>query len=299
MTTRVLLFGSSGFIGAHVRATLEADSGVTEVISPGRDTYDLVDGDRDGLIGLLREATPDAVICCVGRLGGTNEELTRANTLVAAKLLDAVEAAAPDARLVRLGSAGEYGVVPHGRAVAETDPTEPISAYGISHLAGTRLFALAAAAGRVDAISVRVFNPIGPGQSAENVLGRALLRLRESAQLRSSEIVLGPLGAYRDFVDVRDLAAMLRSVVLAPSLPSRIYNAGSGQAVTVRSAVRLLAEQAGFTGEIREHGSGPQRSAAVDWIEADISRAADELGWAPAVDLATSIKDIWAAGAPG
>jgi nucleoside-diphosphate-sugar epimerase len=299
MTTRVLLFGSSGFIGTHVRATLEADSGVTEVISPGRDTYDLVEGDRDGLIGLLREVRPDAVICCVGRLGGTNEELTRANTLVAAKLLDAVEAAAPDARLVRLGSAGEYGVVPHGRAVAETDPTEPISAYGISHLAGTRLFALAAAAGRVDAISVRVFNPIGPGQSAENVLGRALLRLRESAQLRSSEIVLGPLGAYRDFVDVRDLSSVLRSVVLAPSLPSRIYNAGSGQAVTVRSAVRLLAEQAGFTGEIREHGSGPQRSAAVDWIEADISRAADELGWAPAVDLATSIKDIWAAGAPG
>jgi nucleoside-diphosphate-sugar epimerase len=299
MTTRVLLFGSSGFIGAHVRATLEADPDVTEVISPGRDIYDLVDGDRDGLIGLLREVTPDAVICCVGRLGGTNEELTRANTLVAAKLLDAVEAAAPDARLVRLGSAGEYGVVPHGHAVSESDPTEPIGAYGISHLAGTRLFALAAAAGRVDAISVRVFNPIGPGQSAENVLGRALLRLRESAQLRSSEIVLGPLGAYRDFVDVRDLAAVLRAVVLAPSLPSRIYNAGSGRAVTVRSAVRLLAEQAGFTGEIREHGSGPQRSAAVDWIEADISRAANELGWAPAVDLATSIKDIWAAGAPG
>lgn len=299
MTSRVLLFGSSGFIGAHVRAALERDPGVREVISPGRNRYDLVDGDRDGLMALLREVAPDAVICCVGRLGGTNEELTRANTLVAAKLLDAVEAAAPDARLVRLGSAGEYGVVPHGHAVTETHPTEPIGAYGISHLAGTRLFALAAATGRVDAVSVRVFNPIGPGQSAENVLGRAQLRLREATQLRLSEIVLGPLGAYRDFVDVRDLAAMLRSVVLAPSLPSRIYNAGSGQAVTVREAVRLLAEQAGFTGEIREHGSGPQRSAAVDWMRADISRAADELGWVPAVDLATSIKDIWAAGAPG
>ncbi|MFC7534744.1 NAD-dependent epimerase/dehydratase family protein [Actinoplanes sp. GCM10030250] len=299
MTSRVLLFGSSGFIGAHVRATLEADPEVGELISPGRARYDLVDGDRDGLIALLREIAPDAVICCVGRLGGTNEELTRANTLVAAKLLDAVEAAAPDARLVRLGSAGEYGVVPHGHAVTETDPTEPIGAYGISHLAGTRLFALAGAAGRVDAISVRVFNPIGPGQSGENVLGRAQLRLREAAQLNSSEIVLGPLGAYRDFVDVRDLAAVLRSLVLAPRLSSRIYNAGSGQAVTVRSAVQLLAEQAGFTGVIREHGSGPQRSAAVDWIQADISRAADELGWVPAVDLATSIKDIWATGAPG
>ena len=50
MTSRVLLFGSSGFIGAHVRATLEADPDVTEVISPGRDRYDLVGGDREGLI---------------------------------------------------------------------------------------------------------------------------------------------------------------------------------------------------------------------------------------------------------
>ena len=299
MTSRVLLFGSSGFIGAHVRAALERDPAVNELISPGRDRYDLVEGDRDSLIALLREIAPDAVICCIGRLGGTNEELIRANTLVAAKLLDAVEAAAPDARLVRLGSAGEYGVVPHGHAVTETGPTAPISAYGISHLAGTSLYALAAAAGRVDAVSVRVFNPIGPGQSAENVLGRAQLRLREAVQLRLSEIVLGPLGAYRDFVDVRDLAALLRSVVLAPSLPSPVYNAGSGNAVTVRAAVKLLAEQAGFDGEVREHGTGPQRSAAVDWIQADIGRAEAELGWVPAVDLATSIKDIWAAGAPG
>lgn len=299
MSSRVLLFGSSGFIGAHVRAALGAEPGVTELISPGRGRYDLVEGDRDGLIGLLREIEPDAVICCVGRLGGTNEELIRANTLVAAKLLDAVEAAAPQARLVRLGSAGEYGVVEHGRAVTENDPTEPIGAYGISHLAGTRLFTLAGETGRVDAISVRVFNPIGPGQSAENVLGRAQLRLKEAALLGSAEIVLGPLGAYRDFVDVRDLAAVLCSVVLTPNPPSRVYNAGSGQAVTVRSAVQLLAEQAGFTGTIREHGTGPQRSAAVDWIQADIGRAADELGWVPSVDLATSIKDIWASGAPG
>jgi nucleoside-diphosphate-sugar epimerase len=61
----------------------------------------------------------------------------------------------------------------------------------------------------------------------------------------------------------------------------------------------LLAAEAGFTGEIHEAGAGPQRSAAVDWIRADIDRARIELGWSPVHDLAASIKDVWNAGENG
>jgi nucleoside-diphosphate-sugar epimerase len=296
---RVVLFGSSGFIGGHVREALEADPGIGELICPGRARHDLIGGDRAELTEVLRAAAPDAVVCCVGALGGTGEYLVRANTTVAAKLLESVAEAAPAARLVRLGSAGEYGVVPHGHAVAEDDRTEPVGAYGVSHLAGTRLFALAGESGRVDAVSIRVFNPIGAGQPAENVLGRAAARIREALATRSAEITLGPLGAYRDFVDVQDVAALIRAVLAAPRLSHRVYNAGSGRAVTVRAAVGLLAERAGWTGTIHECGAGPQRSAAVDWIRADIGRAAADLGWAPAQELGTSIKSIWAAGASG
>jgi nucleoside-diphosphate-sugar epimerase len=285
MTT--VLFGGSGFIGRHVRAALG-----DKVICPGRDRYDLVHGDVRELVDLLRAEAPDAVVCCVGALTGSDEDLVRANTLVAAKLLAAVAEAAPAARLVRLGSAGEYGVVAHGERVAEDDRTEPVGAYGVSHLAGTRLFALA---DQIDAVSLRVFNPIGAGQPAENVLGRALHQLRDAVRSGAREITLGPLGAYRDFVDVRDVAALVRAVLAVPRVPSRIYNAGSGRAVTVREAVGRLVERAGWTGTIHEAGAGPRRSAAVDWIQADITRAGAELGWRPAHDLAASIESVWAA----
>lgn len=294
---RVLLFGGSGFIGGHVRAELEADPEVAEVICPGRRDHDLIEGDVAGLVRVLRAAAPDAVVSCVGALTGTDAELVRANTLVAAKLLEAVGAAAPGARLVRLGSAGEYGVVPHGESVTERDPAEPVGAYGVSHLAGTTLFRLAAEANRADAVSVRMFNPIGPGLSAENLLGRAAERIRAALAGGGTEITMGPLGAYRDFVDVRDAAALIAAVLRAPALRHRVFNAGSGRAVPAREAVRLLAETAGYGGEIREQGAGPQRSAAVGWIRADVSRAREELGWKPVRDLATSVTDIWHAGA--
>ncbi|GID30806.1 NAD-dependent epimerase/dehydratase family protein [Paractinoplanes brasiliensis] len=274
---RILLFGSSGFIGRHVRAALD-DAG--ELICPRRDRHDLVNGELDDLKALIRAERPDAVVCCVGALTGTPGELMRANAMVAAGLLES----APQARLVRLGSAGEYGVVPEGHAVAEDDRLEPVGAYGVSHAAGTRLFALAS-----NTVSLRVFNPIGAGQPAENVLGRAAAQLRAG----NTELTLGPLGAYRDFVDVRDVASLIRAVVVAGEVPHPVYNAGSGRAVTVREAVRLLAREAGFTGPIRERGAGPQRSAAVNWIQADITRAAKDLGWAPAHDLTDSIKSIW------
>jgi nucleoside-diphosphate-sugar epimerase len=289
MTGPVLLFGASGFIGGHVRAALAADPRNGPVVCPGRRDHDLIDGDLDGLVRLLAEHEPAAVVSCVGRLTGTDADLIRGNTLTAATLLEAVARACPAARVVRLGSAGEYGVVPHGRAVTEDDPTVPVAGYGISHLAGTSLFQRATG---VDAVSLRVFNPIGPGMSAENMLGRAAQRIRENG----SRITMGPLSAYRDFVDVRDLAALVAAVLRPAELTHRVFNAGSGRAASGREAVRLLTEAAGFTGEIVEQGSGPQRSAAVNWIQADVRRAHDELGWAPTRDLATSIKDIWAAG---
>ena len=293
---RVLLFGASGFIGGHVRAALEADPEVKEVVCPGRIDHDLIDGDLTGLNRVLRDAEPDAVVSCVGRLDGTDAELIQANTMVAAKLLEAVAATAPRARLVRLGSAGEYGVVEHGRSVTEEDPAAPVGAYGVSHLAATSLFRLA---GPVDAVSLRVFNPIGPGMSKENMLGRAADRMRTAMATGAGEIVMGPLSAYRDFIDVRDAAALVTAVLRAPALRHRVFNAGSGRAVSGRQAVVLLAETAGYHGDIREAGAGPQRSAAVGWIRADVGRARAELGWAPRYALGASIKAVWDAGAAG
>ena len=296
---RVLLLGASGFIGGHVRTALAADPRVTALICPGRDRYDLIDGDPAGLAELLRAESPGAVVSCVGRLTGSDTELIRANTLVATKLIEVVSDRAPAARLVRLGSAGEYGVVPHGRSVTEQDRTAPVAGYGVSHLAATRLFQLAGEAGRADAAVLRVFNPIGSGLPDANLLGRAAQRLRSALAGGAREITMGPLSAYRDFVDAQDVAALVLAVVLAPVLRHRVFNAGSGRAVTARAAVRLMAAQAGYTGDIREEGAGPQRSAAVDWIQADIGLARAELGWSPVHDLTASIKDVWDAGEPG
>jgi nucleoside-diphosphate-sugar epimerase len=276
-----------------VAGELGEEPEVAEVVCAGRSDVDLVRDGVDELAAALLRIGPDAVVNCTGRLAGTGHDLVVSNTTATAKLIEAIAAVDPAIRLVRLGSASEYGVVPHGHTVAEDDPAVPVSEYGISHLAGTRLLELASAAGRVDGVVLRVFNPIGPGLHEENMLGRAVGLLRDAVRDGADRIELGPLGSYRDFVDVRDVARAVRAAVVARNLPWRVFNVGSGRAVTARHAVELLAVVAGFGGEIAERGSGPARSTAVGWIRADLSRTRPLLGWSPTHQLADSLTAIW------
>lgn len=291
--TRVLLFGASGFIGGHVRRELEDDM---DLVTPSRAECDLTGATRERLQDLIGATRPDAVVCCAGAVTGTTEELVRSNTLAAAKLLDAIAVAAPGTRLVRLGSAAEYGPVPFGTSVDEDAAPAPVSDYGVSQAAATRLTALAAQAGRVDAIVLRVFNPIGPGIPRTTLLGRAAALLTQL--VAGDDLRTGSLDAHRDFVDVRDVATAVRQAVLVPAPAARVLNVGSGQALPVRVALSLLVEEAGATVRIREDRPPSPRSAQVGWVRADLDRVTAVLGWSPRRDLNESVRAIWRATAP-
>lgn len=302
MTATVLLFGASGFLGRSAAEFLAHDARVGALIRASRRQlpddsgwvrHDLVAGSADELAGLLQRVGPDVVINCAGRLSGDTVALMEANALVTARLLEAMKTAVPDARLVVLGSAAEYGEVTPGRPVTEDDPGRPVSAYGVTRLASTRLIELAAGEGALDAVSLRVFNPLGPGLPPENLLGRAAQGIRSAFRNGADDITLGPLDAYRDFVDVRDVAAAIGAAALADHLPQPVFNVGSGTAVRARDAVALLARTAGFTGHVHESAGAPARSRQVQWVAADVTRIRDALGWKPMRDLESSVRASW------
>jgi nucleoside-diphosphate-sugar epimerase len=282
---RVSLFGATGFLGSQVTTVLEPDVALTIV---RRRQHDLVKDSTAQLTALLAETKPDVVVNCTGLLSGTTAELVAANVLTTGHLIDAVKAAAPEARLIVLGSAGEYGVVPTGQPATEDGPAFPVAAYGITKLASTALIQ----ASGLDALSLRVFNPIGPGSGADTVLGRAAASMRAAISQGSNEILLGPLGSYRDFVDVRDVARAIAAAALAPHIGETVLNVGSGNAVLIRDAVKLIAEAAGFTGEIKESDAPQPRSGAVNWIAADITRITQTLGWRPSHTLESSVHAL-------
>jgi nucleoside-diphosphate-sugar epimerase len=297
---RVLVIGIHGFLGEHIRQRMAAAG--WDIVPAGRsprpgDTryvpLDLSADDVTHIAKQLIEVAPDAVVNCAGAVTGDPASLTAGNVTGPAALLEGLVLAGLGPRLVHLGSAAEYGEVEPGVPVREHAPARPVSTYGVTKLAGTHLVQLARATG-LDAVVLRVFNPVGPGCPASSLPGRVAAELAR-ALAEEDAVRLGPLDAVRDFVDARDVADAVHAALTAPVLQYPVLNVGSGTGVPVRALVNELLTITGFTGAVHCDAAGSPRSATVPWQQADITAISTTLGWQPRRDLATSLKDLWQA----
>lgn len=296
MSGGVLVIGAAGLIGRAVLAEAERSGLVANAVvgraSPAvseAHVLRLSPGTVDPLARVLDGLQPDAIVNCAGRTSGDPDELWHANVGSVAALLEGMRVAAPDARLVHLGSAAEYAEVPDGK----TDEDAPLVAstpYAAAKVEASRLVGDAAESG-LDTVVARVFNPIGPGMPVTGLPGRAARLFREAAATGAAEIELGPLDAVRDYVDLRDIARAVHILAFEPHLAHRVYNVGSGRPTVVRDLVGMIADRAGFTGEILESAAASPRSPGVGYQVADTGRIRST-GWMPVVELGDSVEAL-------
>jgi nucleoside-diphosphate-sugar epimerase len=297
---RLLIIGASGFLGRHVWRRASA-AGLTVITAgraalPGSSAHRQVDLAADGpaaLAEVITSVAPDAVANCAGATGGSPEILAAANITAAAALVRAMLMAGSRARLVHLGSAAEYGRAEPGVPVDESAPLRPAAAYGATKMGGTAVVELGRAAG-LDAVVLRVFNPVGSGAPEGGLPGRVAAQLR-LARASGSDVRLGSLDAVRDFVDARDVADAVLAAAKIPALAHPVLNIASGTGVPARILVKELVAISGYTGTVHEDAAGSERSAGLLWQQADIRRARRDLAWQPRHDLAASLADLWEA----
>ena len=82
-----------------------------------------------------------------------------------------------------------------------------------------------------------------------------------------------------------------RAVDLPP-----VLNVGRGVAMSSRSMVELLADAAGFEGDVFETDGGSPRSAAVPWQKAECLAAPEHLQWVPTTSISEAVSDLWQSG---
>jgi len=290
----IVVAGATGLAGsAIVRAYEKAGK---EVIGINRSVCDLLD--RDATIDFIKKAKPEIVVDAAAKVGGIGAnnaypvEFLADNVRIQSNLMEAAHAADVE-KFIFLGSSCIYPrncSQPIKEEYLLTGPLEETnSAYAIAKIAGIELIKSFRKEYDRKWISLMPTNLYGPNDNFElqgsHVLPAFIRRFVEAqAEGRAKETLWGTGLPMREFLHVDDLAS---AVVMAGEKydSAQHLNIGSGEDLTIKALAELVAELAGFTGEIAWDSSKPDGTPRK---VLDVTKV-KSLGWAPAISLREGI----------
>lgn len=297
---RCLVTGGAGFIGSHLVDALVGLGCVPRVLD------DLSTGDRQQVApqaeflpgSLLDDQTLAASLAGVSTVfhlaaatsvprSWTEPEATeRINALGTLRLLDRAQAAGVR-RIVYAASSSCYAS--QAEPLVEGAPLAPASPYAVSKLAGEWHARAYAAAGKLEVVSLRLFNVYGPRQRADSPYSGVIARFVHLLRDGGTPIIYGDGEQSRDFIHVRDVAAAFIRAAQVANSGGDVFNIGSGTAITVKALLEMLCRQQAKTFAPRYEAA---RVGEIRHSRADVTRATQLMGWQPTISLEEGLRSL-------
>jgi len=310
----VLVTGATGFIGSHlVDRLLETGAHVRALVRPAADAsrlnglgVEVVRGDVSRVNDVERAVAGRELVYHLAKApsGSPWSILERVNVTGAANVVRSA-ARAGVARVVHCSSTAVYGHCP-GAALLVSEHTmeEPDTPYAWSKALGEK--AAQSHIGRVSLVIARITSVLGPR------CFRWLSVFRSVASRRFR--LIGRGDGRHHLADVSDVVGGLLLCANSPAADGRTYIIAGNEAITLRNLVQLITEELNvcgpsaralpsvpFRGYLRLNqvawevaGTSLPRAGSIAFLLSDrvldISRARQELGFEPRVDLRGTIQ---------
>lgn len=290
----IVVAGATGLAGSAIARAFE--SAGREVVGINRSVVNLLDS--DATTTFIKKVKPSLIVDAAAKVGGIGAnntypvEFLADNLRIQSNLMQAAHASDVE-KFVFLGSSCIYPrncAQPIKEEYLLTGPLEETnSAYAVAKIAGIELIkSYRKEYGRAW-ISLMPTNLYGPHDNFElqgsHVLPAFIRRFVEAVQSGAKTETLWGTGApMREFLHVDDLA---KAVVLASEKydsPTHL-NIGSGEDLTIKALAELVAELAGFKGEIAWDSSKPDGTPRK---VLDVTKV-KSLGWNPKISLREGI----------
>jgi GDPmannose 4,6-dehydratase len=208
-------------------------------------------------------------------------------------ILTALKRLAPECRFYFAGSSEMFGQtdqVPQ----SETTRFHPRSSYGISKVAGFHLTRNYRETYQMHASGGILFNHESPRRGFEFVTRKITSAVARIQAGRQNELRLGNLEAKRDWGHAREYVQAMWLMLQQPSPDD--YVIATGEVHSVRDFVQAAFAEVGL--DYRNYvADDPQlyRSAEVNILQGDSSKACRKLGWSPVIRFDAIVKEMVAA----
>ncbi|MEK7407915.1 MAG: NAD-dependent epimerase/dehydratase family protein [Acidobacteriota bacterium] len=298
----VLVTGGLGFIGSNLTVRLvELGAQVTIVdssrpgcganpcnIEPVADRVRLIPLDI-GEAHQFREAlrSSDVVFNLAGEVSHIHsveapERDLDINTVAQLRFLEALRRERPGVRVVYAGTRQIYGV-PQYLPVDEAHPIDPVDFNGVHKYAATMYHLMLSRSGHLDAAVLRLTNVYGPRMALSIPCQGFLSTFLRRLILKQDLEVFGAGSQLRDPVAVDDVVEAFLLAGASPSLPSRTYNVGGPEALSLGRIAEIAAAVAGGVGILYRAFPAELKAIDIGSYHTDWSRMQRELGWKPRV----------------
>ena len=324
---RVLVTGGAGYIGSHTLLELMAQghdvcvldnysNASPEVLKRVRalsnsHVTDFVGDIRDSnrLDAVMDDFRPEAVIHFAGlKAVGESEkkplhyyDVNVRGTLNLLHAMDRIDCK----RIIFSSSATVYGE-PEYLPYDEVHPTNPTSVYGRSKLMVEHILTdWVAATGDTAAIILRYFNPVGAhasgriGEDPKDIpnnlmpyIAQVAVGKRDTLTIFGDDYDTKDGTGLRDYIHVVDLARAHVAALdyAARETGARPFNIGTGQSYSVKDMVAAFERACGHEIQTRV---AARRAGDIAAMQADATRAMQELGWTAAHSLDDMTTSTW------
>lgn len=307
-----LVTGGAGFIGSHLVEALLAEghevrvvdnfaTGKRENLSPSIDKiklYEISITDAAALqeamegvnyvfhqaaIPSVPRSVADPVTCHEVNVTGTF------NVLNAARL-------ASVKRVVYAASSSAYGDI-EGDYKQEDMTPRPLSPYGAAKLAGEYYMQVFYRVYGLETVCLRYFNVFGPRQDPKSEYAAVIPKFATAMLEGKSPTIYGDGTQSRDFTYIENTVKGNLLAATSPIAPGQVINLACGQRYTLLDLVNVIND---YLGTNIKPTFAPPRTGDIKHSLADISKAEELLGYAPATLFKDGVSNTvnWFAAQP-